>query len=290
VRGLSAAPGMPRSLGDAVDDVGPDRKPTAFVLVDGLSAGIEPFLRRVYDELGNSVAYLGGGAGSLSLEQRPCVFCADGVFADAAVVALSPRTCGLGVRHGWLPIAGPLVATRTHRNRIEQLNWEPAFPVYSRIVEADSHRPVQREHFLERAREFPFGLLRDEQETVVRDPIQVDFGDALVCVGSVPENSVLHIMKGVPERLIEAAAGAAHDAARPRPGQAMQSLLIDCISRAIFLGPRFEEELTAVRSALAASGAPVPVGALTLGEISCRGDGYLEFYNKTAVVGVLHEQ
>ena len=290
VRDLSSAPGLPRALGDALGEVGPGRKPTAFTLVDGLSAGIEPFLRRIYDELGNSVAYLGGGAGSLSLEQRPCVFSAEGVFADAALVALSPQTCSLGVRHGWLPIAGPLVATRTHRNRIEQLNWEQAFPVYRRIVEADSRRPFRRDRFFELAREYPFGLFRDEQETVVRDPIQVDEDGALVCVGSVPENSVLHIMKGVPERLIEAAAEAARDAARPRPGRMMQSLLIDCISRAIFLGERFEDELDAVRAALAATGAPAPVGALTLGEISCRGDGYLEFYNKTAVVGVLHEQ
>ena len=74
------------------------------------------------------------------------------------------------------------------------------------------------------------------------------------------------------------------------PGRPAHSLLIDCISRAIFLGPRFANELAAVRTALAAGGAPAPVGALTLGEISCRGDGYLEFFNKTAVVGVLHGQ
>jgi len=287
---LSASFELPPALSAAVAGAAPDRKPTALVFVDGLSEGIAPLLHRMYDDLGNSVAYIGGGAGSLSLRQAPCVFCADGVFADAAVVAISPLACSLGVRHGWLPIAGPLVATRTQRNRVEQLNWETAFPVYCRIVEQDSQRPFQRDRFFEFAREFPFGLFRDEQESVVRDPIQVDVDGALVCVGPVPENSVLHILKGVPNRLVEAAAQAARDAARSLPGRALHSLLIDCISRAIFLGDRFEDELGAVRSALAASGAPAPVGALTLGEISCRGDGYLEFYNKTAVVGVLHDR
>ena len=288
VEGLSTFAGLPPALLAAANDAGSDHKPTAFIFVDGLSPGIEAFLHGVYDELGNSVAYLGGGAGSLSLRQRPCVFNSKGVFADAAVIAISPVSCSLGVRHGWLPIAGPLVATRTRHNRIEQLNWEPAFPVYRRIVEADSGRPFQRDRFFELAREYPFGLFRDEQEAVVRDPIQVDDDGALVCVGWVPENSVLHIMKGLPARLTAAAARAAHDAAEAHGAHAGQSLLIDCISRAIFLGERFEDELDAVRDTLAACNAPSPVGALTLGEVSCRGDGPLEFFNKTAVVGVLH--
>jgi hypothetical protein len=286
---LSRSPQLPSQAFETLDDLGPGRRPTGFVLVDGLSGGIEPFLRRVYDELGNAVAYLGGGAGSLSLEQRPCLFTQQGVFSDAAVLALSPWSCSLGVRHGWRPIAGPLVATRTRRNRVEQLNWEPAFPVYQGLVEADSGRILSREHFGELAREFPFGLFREDQESVVRDPIQVDASGALVCVGSVPENSVLHIMRGEPGRLIEAAAAAARDATRAQPGAPRCSLLIDCISRALFLGARYDDELAAVSNALAAGGAPAPVGALTLGEVSCRGDGYLEFFNKTAVVGVLHD-
>jgi hypothetical protein len=288
VPALSEAPRLPAVLAETLERMEPGCEPTGLLFVDGLSSGIEPFLRNLYDELGSSVAYLGGGAGSLSLEPRPCVFSPEGVFAGAAVLALSPSGCGLGVRHGWRPIAGPLVATRTRHNRIEQLNWEPAFPVYQRLVEADSKRPFERRRFFELAREFPFGLFREDQESVVRDPIQVDEQDALVCVGSVPENSVLHVMRGAPEQLIAAAAEAARDATRALPGQPTHSLLVDCISRAIFLGPRFSDELDSVRAALTAGGAPAPVGALTLGEISCRGDGYLEFFNKTAVVGVLH--
>jgi hypothetical protein len=289
VRELSQSPQLPPGPGEALDAHGSGGRPTGLILVDGLSPGIEPFLRNVYDQLGNGVSYLGGGAGSLSLQQRPCLLTSEGVFSDAAVLALSPWGCGLGVRHGWRPIAGPLVATRTRRNRVEQLNWEPAFPVYQGLVAADSGCVLEPERFGELAREFPFGLFREDQESVVRDPIQADETGALVCVGSVPENSVLHIMRGEPERLIAAAAAAARDATRALSGTPKCSLLIDCISRALFLGRRYDEELAAVSAALAAGGAPAPVGALTLGEVSCRGDGYLEFFNKTAVVGVLHD-
>ncbi|HTG00959.1 MAG TPA: FIST N-terminal domain-containing protein, partial [Nitrospirota bacterium] len=49
-----------------------EKQYTALVLVDGLTSNISLFLRELFHALGNSVTYLGGGAGSLSLVQRPC--------------------------------------------------------------------------------------------------------------------------------------------------------------------------------------------------------------------------
>ncbi|HIE56438.1 MAG TPA: histidine kinase, partial [Chromatiaceae bacterium] len=59
-------------------------------------------------------------------------------------------------------------------------------------------------------------------------------------------------------------------------------LVMDCISRALFLGDHFQREL----DAFSQPGLPM-LGALTIGEIANHGDDYLEFYNKTAVVGIL---
>jgi hypothetical protein len=59
-------------------------------------------------------------------------------------------------------------------------------------------------------------------------------------------------------------------------------ILIDCISRVLFLGKEFEKEIQAVYQE------DIPlIGALTLGEIANSGRDYLEFYNKTAVVGCM---
>ena len=59
-------------------------------------------------------------------------------------------------------------------------------------------------------------------------------------------------------------------------------LLIDCISRGLFLGEGFIREIEAVR----AGNTPL-IGALTLGEIANDGKDYMELYNKTCVVGIL---
>ena len=57
---------------------------------------------------------------------------------------------------------------------------------------------------------------------------------------------------------------------------------VDCISRVLFLEKDFKEELQSVNPNNLSL-----VGALTLGEIANSGNDYLEFYNKTAVVGLM---
>ena len=262
---------------------------TALVLVDGLTSNVASFLTELFNSFGDSVSYLGGGAGSLSLQQEPCIFTRDGLFQDAAVVTFVKLHSGLGVHHGWQEIAGPLVATSTRKNVVAELNWRNAFEVYREIVEADAGVELTREGFFDVSKGYPFGMVKEGAEHIVRDPIAANEQGELVCVGEVPENTVLSILKGASDSLVQAAGQAAEDS-RAMEGKPFQSLVIDCISRVLFLEDGFGRELSAVRRALATAGrASVPEGALTLGEISSSGEGLLEFYNKTIVVGVLYE-
>ncbi|NOR26155.1 MAG: hypothetical protein GQ542_17565 [Desulforhopalus sp.] len=59
---------------------------------------------------------------------------------------------------------------------------------------------------------------------------------------------------------------------------------MDCISRVLFLGDKLQEEIEAVQDA----SAPL-IGAFTIGEIANSGKDFLEFYNKTCIVGVLED-
>jgi hypothetical protein len=269
-------------------------KPTALILVDGLSPNISHFLRAVYHQLGNRVSYWGGGAGSLTLKPRPCVFTREGVHQGAAILALSSLPSRLGVRHGWRELKGPFMATRSNRNVIIQLNWRNAFDVYRSTVEADAGVTITPENFFRVASGYPFGIRKEGQEVLVRDPVAVDEHGRLTCVGEVPENAALSILKGESRLLISAAGQAARDAAAdggattPRPIR--HCLLADCVSRGLFLGDQFEEELAEIARGLGSDAEGCsPVGMLTLGEISSHGEGYLEFFNKTSVVAVVHE-
>ena len=267
-----------------------NEKCTAMILVDGLTSNIATFLAQMFNRFGDSVSYLGGGAGSLSLQQAPCIFTPAGVFQDAAVVTFVPLEISLGVRHGWQKVVGPLVATKTDKNVIVELDWRNAFEVYQEVIEADSGATLNKEDFFSLAKGYPFGIYKEGSEDIVRDPIAATEAGELICVGEVPENATLNILKGDEAALIRAAGQAADHSQRLAGRRPRHSLVIDCISRVLFLEKAFGKELAMVKEGLTLSGvATAPQGALTLGEISSDGQGFLEFYNKTIVVGMLYE-
>ncbi|MFH1293122.1 MAG: FIST N-terminal domain-containing protein [Pseudomonadota bacterium] len=265
-------------------------KYTAMILVDGLTSNISFFLSEMFNRLGNSVHYFGGGAGSLTLKQEPCLFTSEGFAQDAAIVTFIKLNSHLGVRHGWERIMGPFVATKTRKNIIMELNWKNAFEVYRETVEGDSGKKLTPENFFDIAKGYPFGIHKEGMEDIVRDPISVNQKSELFCVGEVPENTVLSILKGEKASLIQAAGQAAEDCLQSGAKNIRQCLIADCISRAIFLEENFIKELEIVNRKIPSSDPQhTPMGILTLGEISSYGEGYLEFFNKTIVVGVLYE-
>ncbi|MEQ8707320.1 MAG: FIST N-terminal domain-containing protein [Phaeodactylibacter sp.] len=264
---------------------------TAWIMIDGLMSNIAHFLSGLYDRLGDRVNFIGGGAGSLSLKQQPCLLTPEGLVQDAAVIALLDYDTHLGVKHGWKRLAGPVVATRTSKNVIHELNWEEAFTVYRGYIEADCECTFNAQNFFEVAKCYPFGISKSDAEEVVRDPISVNEEGGLVCVGEVPENAVLNIMKGTADNLIAAAAEAVEETLKNAPGNeyVRHTMVVDCVSRALFLEDRHEEELEQINRRIKAVRSEVsPQGMLSLGEISSYGEGYLEFFNKTIVIGSLY--
>ncbi len=259
---------------------------TALTLVDGLTSNIATFLSKMHNVLGNTVNFIGGGAGSLSLVQQPCVFTNEGLFQDAAIVCFLNYQSKMGVRHGWQQLEGPIVATRTEKNIIHELNWQNAFEVYSSVVNADRTTPIGRENFFDIAKGYPFGIFKEDSENIVRDPIAVDENGALICVGEVPENTVLYILKGDREALVASAQKAVEDTLTGNSSKIAHTLIVDCISRTLFLEDDFSEELKMVLDSVHQKHPTInPSGALTLGEISSYGEGFLEFFNKTIVIG-----
>ena len=120
---------------------------TMFVWVDGLSSRISTLIESLFNIFGLTQNYIGGGAGSLSFEQKPCLFTNDGLVEDCAVLALLDIESGIGVSHGWESVSGPFRVTEVKNNVIQALDWEPAFQVYQRVVEDASGTPVTHENF-----------------------------------------------------------------------------------------------------------------------------------------------
>ena len=263
---------------------------TALILTDAFSSNISTFLAALFSRLGNGVNYLGGGAGSASMKQEPCVFCREGVFQNAALVVFVDYASAFGVRHGWPRLHGPVVATKTRKNVICELNWRNALEVYKDIVERDSGEHIKPKESYELCQVYPFGIFKEGAEDLVRDTVRITDKGELVSLGDIPENTVLHVLKGNPKSLIAAAAQAAADCADVPTGAAKQTLIFSCVSRPLFLGKAFVQEMDAVQTRISEIAAGLEVeGVLSLGEISSHGEGLLELFNKTVVVGLLYD-
>lgn len=259
---------------------------TFIVFVDGLSRGISALIQDMFYCFGLQRNYIGGGAGFLSLQQKPCLITPEGLLQDAAVIARLPLPCGTGVAHGWESISEGIKVTESEGNVLHTLDWRPAFEVYRELVEAHSNLKFTENNFFDIAKSYPFGIARLDTEVIVRDPLMKNAANGLVCVGAIPPGSFVRLLHGRPESLIDAAARARQlaEQAAPTAGSYGGAFIIDCISRVLFLEDRINEELQA------AGGGHELFGALTLGEIANSGQDYLEFFNKTTVIGIFADE
>ena len=241
----------------------------------------DAFLRKVFNTFGNELNVIGGGAGFMTLVQQPCVFTNEGVFQNGGVIALLKNTCKIGVKHGWDVLEGPFLATSTDKNCIHELNWRPAFEVYQEVIESNSDYRFTPDNFFEIAKSFPFGIHKEGTEIIVRDPFVVNEEKGILCLSEVPENSTLQILHGNLSSLI----AAAHSVAIESVGDSAENgdlFLFDCISRVMFLGDQFEDELKAIKKHTLNGNATLR-GIATLGEIATAGNGFVEFFNKSIV-------
>ncbi len=269
----------------------PKVKGTGIVLTDSMSSNVEDALNKLYFELGPDYKFVGGGAGSLSLKQAPCLFDANGLYQDKILLLLLPQNVSLGVKHGYNRIDGPLIATNVDGNTIKELNWENPFDLYAKIIETKSDKTLSKEDFFSTAKCFPLGISRQGQEDIVRDPISCTEEGEIYCIDGIPENAALYVLEGEPHKMVDGAIQAAHESVNgltnSKPGL---SLLIDCISRALFLDDEFDQEISAISGVLEQSYPDISTyGILSLGEISTFSNGRIELYNKTVLSALFHE-
>jgi hypothetical protein len=257
---------------------------TMFVFVDGFSKRINALLDSLFNIFGLEINYIGGGAGSLSMKEKPCLITNRGLIQDSAILALVDIDSGIGVSHGWKVIEGPFQVTESDGNIIKTLDWQPAFHVYRKIVENHSNKIFTKNNFFDISKCYPFGISKLNSEKIVRDPFIIGKNNSIVCVGEIPEESFVSILTGNRASLIKAAKTALTSAKESYSSENKEStrFLMDCISRVLFLEQDFDLELKALNEE-----SETLIGALTIGEIAnCKKD-YLEFYNKTAVLGIL---
>lgn len=257
-------------------------RPTLFMVFDGMVPNIASILDGIYLELANRVEYGGVNAGSESFRPMPCLFDENQVVGDGVLGLLLPGELAPVMEHGFTQPERAMTATSTDGNRIAMIDWRPAFEVYQALIKSEYGIDLTRDNFYQYAVHFPFGILRANGDVVVRIPVALAEDGSLFCVGEVPENTMLVLLKAP-----AAGADGCIDRLGERLGQQAgvlaggQLLTFYCAGRRLHLGRDAERELAQL---CAKTGVAGLAGALSLGEIgSTNRRGYPMFHNATLV-------
>lgn len=258
---------------------------TALVLIDGLSSMMRDLTDTIYGKVGNKIKYIGGGAGFYDLVHRPCIFDNNGIYKDALYICIVKSKVVLAVNHGWKKLDGPFFVTKSSDNVLSTLDNYGAFEIYRDVIEDAEGIRIGKEDFFRFAKDHPFGISNPGSELIVRDPISVNEDDEITCVADIPYDSQLYVLKGDANSLLSSSLEIVKKCSSNAPDK-YTPLLFDCISRAMFLDDRFEEELNNIQNKL-----QYPVeGALSIGEISSNAKGEIVIHNKSTILGLLDNE
>lgn len=258
------------------------RGSTAIIFVDGLSSRMKDLTDTVYGKLGETVTYVGGGAGFYDMHHRPCIFNNKQLYEDALYICIVNNETQLALEHGWKNMSGPYYVRRSHDNVISYLDSYKAFDVYRHVIEEEESLTLFKEDFFIYAKDHPFGIQEEDGSLIVRDPIAANDDDEIICVAGIPEGSEVYILKGDTDTLLKSSLQITQTCRDNAPRKYLP-LLFDCISRAMFLGKHFSEELDNIQANLNYD----VEGALSIGEIATRKNGELVIHNKSTVLAMM---
>ncbi|WOX54217.1 FIST N-terminal domain-containing protein [Aeromonas sp. CD] len=248
--------------------------PTLFLTFDAMIPNIASLLEGIYLHLADRVHYAGVNAGSGQFRPMPCLFDNHRLLAQAVCCALLPHRSYPLLEHGYQLTAQPMLATSSEGNKISFIDWQPAFSRYQSLVQQQFQQRLTPEQFYQYGVHLPLGLLRANGDVIVRIPVAVTDEGALLCVGEVPDHSILTLLKA-PHSPTAHAIELAEKLSRHGAPERLE--IYYCAGRQQHFGEQSTLELETLFSH---SGAHQLVGALSLGEIgSLRPRDYPLFHN-----------
>lgn len=259
------------------------------VLSDGLKVNGTELARGLRENLPAGVAVTGGLAGDGSAFRHTLV-CADGEPAEGLIVALgfygTRLKVGYGSLGGWDSFGAERLITRASGNVLYELDGRSALTLYKEYLgEHAAGLPAT-------ALLFPLALRTGEEGySLVRTVLAVNEDEqSMTFAGDMPEGGYARLMKANFDRLVDGAAGAAHNGHQMLGSSEPElALLISCVGRKLVLKQRIEEEVESVREVLGKNAALT--GFYSYGEICPQGTlTGCELHNQTMTITTFSEK
>jgi len=249
---------------------------------DALINNVEDFIDCLFECLDHEINIIGGGAGNLAFKQQACIFTNQGLLADTVQLVSLKSKLTTGVAHGWQILQGPFLVSEAQGQKVQGLNYSPAFDTYKEAIESVSEHTFNDSNFFDIAKHFPLGIEDINQQLIVRDPI-LKIEQDIRCLGNIPVNSMVYLLQGSLETLTSSAEHAAISATnRSSDIDFSATMVFDCISRVLYMEDNFNQELDLIAKHCDKQ---TLFGVLSLGEIANSQSGAIRLLNKSTVIG-----
>jgi len=250
---------------------------TVLITVDAFSKGIKNLLNAFFNIYSLNYNFIGGGAGAVDFIPRPCLFDNNGIYQDSALIVTIDVASIVGTNHGFNPIDGPFLVTRSYENIIEEIEYEPAFDFYKKIIAKHHPHPVVNDNFFEIFKNYPLGIPKLQSDAIIREAAKIINNASIECFSPFPKHTSIFVMNGNNESFIKGSIQASLEADQEKVDSF--AFVLDCFSRANILGDEYSKMLNLIRLR-----DEMLIGALNIGEIASKKKDYLEYLNKTCVI------
>ena len=256
---------------------------SCLMVMDMMSGAPEAALDALYYSNGNDFTYAGTGAGYAESQTKPCVFCEDGVIADALQVICLPYAQKTTVGHGWDVLSGPHLVTESERNLVKSLDYRPIKPYFEQIIKDNHSEDLSGLDFQKLISCFPMGVKPYDEDVLVRDALGYE-GDAVRYIGDIPVYSKVYILSGTPDHLLNFVADNP-DYFVSDDEETTLSIIFSCVGRRFHMGAHSDIELKTLSPRLKSQN--VVIGTSSVGEIAVNDSGLPCLHNMSLVVSGL---
>ena len=271
---------------------------TFFMLPDVLAGNGSDIVRGVLDVLGENFPAVGGAAGDDFKFKQTYQYLNDKIYTGAVVGAgLSGNfKWGVGVKHGWLPVGLPMIATKSEGSVLHELDNKPAISVYEDYFGPKKAQELKKDTLAKLAITYPLGIqIPQSEELLIRDPLSVDENGSITCAAEVPQGSEVRLMIGSREEAVKMAKIAAENAIKQLDKAKPKAVIIfNCIARNKLFGEHSKEEINAIQEVIGQEtplagfytyGEQAPIN----GEVKDIKKCQTSFHNETIVIFALAE-
>ncbi len=259
---------------------------TIMMFVHWLDPKIYTYLDKIFSLTPEDVTIMGVGCGRSDGVDAPIITLNNRALTDGFLVLFSSLSSSIGSAHSSEFHSGYFAVKAEKSNHILTINGEPAFGFYQKLIHKNFNEVLTQDNIFDIGLKYPFGLGGINGEQALRVPASVHEG-AIIVAGPMEEESTLCLMRSTPRTLLQATAKASTKAKlNVDTLSSKECFVIECMGRYALLGADFQQELEAI--SLEMQGVSTMYGLLSLGEIANDAEQYIEYFNESCVIGVLH--